>query len=126
MKTFAMLLAATALAACSSEPAEEAVETPAATETAAAGDLTGTYEVTRPDGTGMTVAVKADGTYTESAGGKVLEEGTWSQTDGKSCFTPTEDPENRVFCYANSAPSADGTFTLTPDEGEALTVKKVG
>lgn len=126
MKRFAILLAATAFAACSSEPAEEAAETPAAEETTAASDMPGSYEITQADGTKLTATVLADGTYTDrDANGQVVEHGTWATTDGKECFTPAADSAGEPTCYTVSEPAEDGTMTATPDGGEPITVKKI-
>jgi streptogramin lyase len=122
MKRLAILLAMTALAACSSEPAPEPSPTPS--ETATVSSTVGTYEVTAVDGTKFTAAVNADGTYTDTAAdGTVMESGTWADTDGKTCFTPTE---GEVQCYALGEPAEDGSVIATPDKGDAVTIKKVG
>lgn len=121
MKKFAIVLAVTALAACSSEPAPE--PSPSPSETAAASETPGTYEVTAADGTTFTAAVNADGTYTDTAAdGTVMESGTWADTDGKACFTPTE---GDVQCYTLGEPAEDGSVVATPDKGDPITIKKV-
>ncbi len=122
------LLPLTVLAACSSEPAEEAVtEEPAAAEpaavTAANGSPVGAYEATAADGTVTTSTLNADGTYTDTdAEGAVVAEGTWAVTDGKTCFTPTTEGVEPM-CYTETPPAADGSFTATPDEGDPVTVR---
>jgi hypothetical protein len=124
-----LLLAASiaALAACAKpapEPAAE--ETPAATETDAAmttanGSAPGMYEVTMKDGSTGSSELRGDGTYSDMDGdGKVVASGTWAVKDGKSCFTPDGGKE---LCWTESAPAEDGSFTATPDEGDAVTVK---
>jgi hypothetical protein len=125
MKKIAMLLAATALAACSSEPAPE--PSPSSSETEEVSEMPGNYELTMADGTKLTATINADGTYSDmDASGAVIEHGTWSEeADGQTCFTPAADSEGAKQCYSNSEPAADGTFTATPNEGEALQVKKV-
>ena len=124
------LVPLTILAACSSEQAEEPaaeesteeiVEAPAMT--AANGSPAGTYEVTAADGTVTTSTLNADGTYEDTAAdGSVLAEGTWAVMDGKTCFTPTTEGEEKM-CYTETAPAADGSFTATPDEGDPVTVR---
>ena len=128
MRKLAFVMAPFALAACSSEPAEEAVtEEPVAAEpaavTAANGSPAGAYEATAPDGTVTTTTLNADGTYTDvDAEGATVAEGTWAVTDGKTCFTPTTEGVD-AMCYTETAPAADGSFTATPDEGDAVTVR---
>lgn len=128
MRKFALLLGPLALAACSSEPAEEAapVEEPVVEEvaamTAANGSPAGAYTVTAADGTVTTSTLNADGTYADTAAdGSVLAEGTWAVADGKTCFTPTTEGQ-APMCYTESAPGEDGSFTATPDEGDPVTV----
>jgi hypothetical protein len=129
MKRFAILLAATALASCSSEPAPE--PTPEETETVAAeptmADMAGAYEFTMPDGSKGSSVMNADGTYTDTQGDQV-ETGAWTLTDGKTCFDPTgDDPAQPSRCYATTEPDANGVFTATrDDDGTVVTVKKVG
>lgn len=125
-KLFLAILPLTVLAACSSEPAEEAAtEEPVAVEavTAANGSPAGAYEATAVDGTVTTTTLNADGTYTDvDAEGATVAEGTWAVTDGKTCFTPTTEGVD-AMCYTETAPAADGSFTATPDEGDPLTVR---
>jgi hypothetical protein len=129
MKRFAILLAATAFASCSSEPAPE--PTPEATEAVAAApttaDMAGTYEYTMPDGTKGSSVMTPEGTYTDTEGDKV-ETGAWAVTDGKTCFDPAgDDPTQPNRCYATTEPDANGVFTATRDgDGAVLTIKKVG
>jgi uncharacterized cupin superfamily protein len=120
MKKLAILLAATAFAGCSSEPAPEPSPTPSATATVSS--TVGTYDVTAADGTKFTAAINADGTYADTAAdGAVQESGTWAETDGKTCFTPTE---GEVQCYTLGEPAEDGSVVATPDKGDPVTIKK--
>jgi len=121
------------LAACNnaSEDTDATAEaTPAATETAAAmtsanGSPAGLYEVTAKDGTVTQTELMADGTYADhGADGAVTATGKWSVVDGKTCFDPEGD--EAATCYAETAPDAEGKFTATPDEGDAVTVRSVG
>ena len=120
-----------ALAGCgdaaeeSDEPAM-AVETPAATEAAAAGASPGTYEFDL-EGTATVATLNADGTYTDTQGGEAIESGTWeNREDGKTCFDPEGD-DSPATCYTVGATGADGTFTATPDDGgDPLTIRKTG
>lgn len=128
MRKIALLAGIAALAACNQETpvAPETAEPAAeAVATVANGSPVGTFEATSADGTVGTTVINADGTYTDSdADGKVTVEGTWAVVDGKTCFTPTTEGE-KPMCFTESAPAADGSFTATPDEGEAVTVRPV-
>jgi hypothetical protein len=119
------------LAACN----DTAEDTDAATDEAAApaeaapamvtanGSMAGLYEVTAADGTVTQSELIADGTYMDHGpDGNVTETGTWSVVDGKTCFDPEGD--EAATCYTETAPDADGVFTATPDEGEAVTVRR--
>jgi len=126
MKKLILLAGITALAACSKAEApaeEEAPVEAAAPVTVANGTPVGTFTVTAADGTESTAVINADGTYRDTdADGKVVAEGTWAVTEGKTCFTPsTEGAE--AMCYTESAPAADGSFTATPDKGDPVTVQ---
>ena len=91
--------------------------------TAANGSPVGVYEATAADGTVTTTTLNADGTYTDvDAEGATVAEGTWTVTDGKTCFSPTTEGVE-AMCYTETAPAADGSFTATPDEGDPLTVR---
>jgi hypothetical protein len=134
MKNVLLLAAATAaLVGCnqaSNNTAEPAA--PAANATAPAapaamvtanGSTPGTFEVTAKDGKKSQSVLNADGSYVDKdASGKEIGHGTWTVTDGKTCFDPVGDegPE----CFAETATSADGTFTATSDK-HVVTVKKI-
>jgi hypothetical protein len=123
MKILATLLAATALAACSSEPAPE--PTPEATETAAAQSAAepGTYDVTRADGTRYITTINADGTFSTIENGKEAVTGKVEVVDGRSCFTRDEAGAKAV-CYTRGSDNPDGTFSTTPDGEPPVIVKK--
>ncbi|WP_427968508.1 hypothetical protein [Altererythrobacter sp.] len=129
MRKIALILAPVALAACSSEPAEQAPADDAAAEpameapTVANGSGPGTYLATAADGTVTTTVIGADGTYSDTdAEGNVIAEGSWAVTDGKTCFTPTTEGVEPM-CFTETAPAEDGSFTATPDSGDPVTVK---
>lgn len=123
-----VLMAALGVALAGCNKAEEAddtaaMETPAATETVAESSA-GTYEF-EIDGKTTVGVLNADGTYTDSQDGKVIESGTWEdRDDGKTCFD-AEGDDTPVTCYTIGETGADGTFVATPDDGtEPLTIKK--
>jgi hypothetical protein len=121
-----------ALVACG-DAAEEAddtaaVEAPApeaaaADAAAAAESSAGTYEY-ELDGKPTTAVLAADGKYTDTQDGKVVEQGMWADRDGKVCFDPEGDALGT--CYTTTERDAEGVFTATGDDGTTLTVKKVG
>ncbi len=126
MKKFLFVAGLATVAACNeSEPAPE----PLPTETAAVvmvtgnGSPPGTYLATAADGTVTTSTLNADGTYSDTdADGAVLAEGSWTATDGKTCFMPTTEGVEPM-CYTEAPPGPDGSFVATPDTGDPVTVK---
>lgn len=125
MRSPAIITAICLLAACSGEPQEEAAEseTAAPAMTTANGTTAGTYYVAAADGTASLVTINADGTYSQvTPEGTFPAEGTFEIVGGKTCFkvhkvgaVPT--------CYTETEPTADGSYTATPDGGEPLTVE---
>ena len=121
MKLFAIVLAATALAACSNKAPE-----PAPSDTAPVKISAGTYNVTQPDGSRMFTMLNANGTYTDSVNGEVTESGAWEgKDDGSTCFTPAEGSTAKARCYTSGPAAADGSFTATPDSGDPVKVRKI-
>ena len=133
MRLTICLTAALALCACSKQQATPAPDTnnaaeansaaPAGTMTTANGSLPGTFDVTMKDGTKGQSVLNADGTYVDKDAKGKETKGTWAVKDGKTCFDP--DGDEGPTCYAETPVSADGTFTATPDKGDAVTVKRV-
>ncbi len=120
----AVAMLALALAACGDAAEESDDPVPAATEVASEG-WTGVYEF-ETGGQKTTSTLMADGTFTDRVGGEVVQSGQWEERpDGKVCFDPLGD-EAAVACYAAGEIAADGTMLVTPDEGEPLTVRKIG
>lgn len=139
MRKFA-LLAATAMFALTACNGAEAPAEGDATETASAdggdasdvleGDApgfeavaTGTYEVTRADGSvdyieifdGMTYSrIAADGTAT---GGTIFMQG------GKTCFVV--EGEEGQNCFTDGAKAEDGSMQTTSENGDVSTVRPV-
>ena len=127
-----MLVAALAtVAACSqSEPAPEATEeaaapAPAAQPLAADGQpATGTYRVTTSEGQVVIEEVRADGTYTDTIDGEVVETGRWEQKSPEQfCFT--KDEEGATQKCNTEAVDADGVWTSRDAEGKVATVERV-
>ena len=115
------------LAAC--DNAAEESDEPVTEDTTAAApveeSMAGTYEF-EMDGTPTTAVLMDDGTYSDTQNGEVIEAGTWQERDdGKVCFDPEGD-DTPDTCFTIGETAADGTFVATPDEGEPLTIRKVG
>jgi hypothetical protein len=121
MKLIAIVLAATTVAACSNKAPEAPPAEAAPVEISA-----GSYDVTQPDGTRMISVLNANGTYTDSVTGAVVENGTWERKDnGSTCFTPAEGSAGKPACFTAGAAAADGSFTATPDSGDPLKIKRI-
>lgn len=114
-----------ALAACTqaeAPEADDATEETAAAETVQTG--AGLYEATAADGTTMQSRLNEDGTYQDTgADGAILESGTWKSADNRTCFDPEGDKAE--YCFTDGERAEDGSFTATPDEGEAIMVRPV-
>lgn len=127
MKTFALLCAVAALAACSeAEAPTEETAAPAAAEATAAAEAAyqieaGTYEYTRSDGTSGINTLTADGKFSNAVAGGTIETGTWGQEGDLSCLTPDEGDKR---CYTFTQPDAEGNFTGTMTTGVTVTIKK--
>ena len=120
-----LILAASivALAACSQEPAEEPVVEeevvePAATSAPPPGD----YLVVYDDGREQPFTMNADGSWSSQDAEGAATAGTWTDTDGKTCFV-TDPPSEDDSCWTNSAAAADGSFSSTSDAGVTVTVR---
>ena len=131
MRTVQIGIAALLLAACYGEPGsppelEDVIEN--TTSTTANGSLPGTFEVVGSDGeAGLQSVLREDGTYTDlGEDGAILGEGSWAVTEGKTCFTFQSDEGEETDCWSESEPAEDGSFTATNDDGETITVRRVG
>ena len=131
MRSLAILAPLALLAACGDRDqaaapeaaASDTMPMDASTATAgaeAAGPQPGKYDVTAPDGTKMVAELKADGTYQDWQGDKVVEKGTWAVKDGKTCFD-AEGDEAEV-CYTDGPAAADGSFDATGPDGKVTKV----
>ena len=122
------------LAACNQReeaPAVDATEdtaaAPAATTAAVMAadgkDPVGKSRVTTAEGEVIEEELKADGTYVDTAGGKVVETGTWVQkTPETFCFTKQGGAE---VCNTEMVDDK-GVWTSTNAEGKTATVVRVG
>lgn len=118
MKRIALLIAVTALAACTNDTVPEA-------EAAEPASSAGSYDVALPDGQRMISVLAPAGTYTDSVNGVVVESGTWEDRDGATCFTPAPGSEAEPRCYTYGKPGPDGRYTATPDKGDPVQIKKI-
>jgi hypothetical protein len=119
------MIALAALAACGQGQAS-ADKTQAAAEPAAAAGphsnaAPGTYTQVKADGSMVITHLEADGTYTDWVAGAMTETGKWAVKNNKTCFTPADGKER---CGADGPIGADGSYTVTPDEGSPYTVTK--
>ena len=131
MKKLFILAATASLAACGGGAEEtdmsnvdDTMGDTAVTDTAAPGQMAGTYESTADDGTVTMQQVNADGTYVDTVDGEETERGTWRQQGDQLCYDP--DGEMGETCYTGSEPGSDGSFTVTGENGETMTVRKTG
>ena len=130
MKKFLIIAACGALAACGSNEAEEPVEPidtttqAGTTDTATAGQMAGTYEMTMDDGTVVRQQVNADGTYVDTdLQGNELERGTWRQQGSQLCYDDAGPGAEE--CWTGGTPGADGSFEATGADGTSITVRRV-
>ena len=118
------LFIAGAVGACQSEPAEEpALAEPVVENTTRAEP--GTYELTTSEGAVNTLILAEDGMYTSMAEGREPLSGTWAVVGGRACFTPIG-VEAMPTCYTDGPLGEDGSWTATPEEGEPITIRKIG
>lgn len=121
-----------ALAACggaaeeSDDPMPAAPAPAPAPEVVAAADgWAGTYEF-EIGGKKTTAVLMAEGTYSDTVDGEIVESGVWHENaEGQVCFDPIGEQAPPI-CYTAGERAEDGSLVVTPDDGEPLTVKKVG
>ncbi len=130
MKRIALLAAIAAISACSKPapaPEADASATPAAAATNIAADgksSVGTYKVTTPKGEVLMDEVKADGTYSTTKDGKVVETGRWEQKS-PAVYCYTKDEKDAVQ-KCNEEKVENGVYTSKNPDGEVATVERVG
>jgi hypothetical protein len=112
------LLAACNQSAPGVDKAQAAAATPAGPHSNAAP---GTYTEHRADHSMVITHLEADGTYTNWVAGAMTESGKWAVENNKTCFHPTK---GEARCGSDGPMGADGSYTVTPDEGEPYTVTK--
>jgi hypothetical protein len=124
MRIQALVATALLLTACSGQQTEDKVETEADMPFVTAnGSPAGVYEVSGADGSVSIVTLYEDGTYSQvTPEGTDAAQGTLQVVDGKTCFR-VHRPGAEALCYTESATDEDGTYTVTPDGGEPLTVR---
>jgi hypothetical protein len=129
MKRTILVVALAALGACNQsateadqtapEPTAEATVNPA--EAGFEAVAPGNYDIVRTDGTIDKLTVHPDLTWSmvpakgEPSGGTIFAQG------GKNCFV-TEGVEGHR-CFSGTPPAADGSMTVTGDDGEVATVR---
>ena len=131
MKNIFIIGAMLAVCACSkptTPPKSETTpaSTPSVTNNIAADGKTslGTYKVTRSDGSVVTEDVKADGTYQDSANGKVVETGKWEQKSPNIFCTTSDKEGSKQSC--NDEKLENGVWTSKNDDGKVATVERIG
>ncbi|WP_095011559.1 hypothetical protein [Tsuneonella mangrovi] len=140
MKNIIGLAAIAALAACSQSATtpdaqasagaamEATSDAPSDASTSLAADgqsPVGKYKITAANGDVTMEELKADGTYTAMADGKVVESGTWDQkSPSEYCYTKSE-PDATEVCNKEGI-DAKGVWTSeNPDTKESVTVERV-
>ncbi|BBC72997.1 conserved hypothetical protein [Altererythrobacter sp. B11] len=111
------------LAACSAqEPAEQETDNAPLVEEAPPSAMAGSYEITLEDGRALSRFLAADGTYIDSVGGDIIAQGSWQEEGDRLCLSAgTAEGET---CYTLTKPAADGTLTITSENGQTLTAEK--
>lgn len=138
MRKLILVASAAILAGCSQaaeeEVVDEPVEEPAMVDEsgiAADGQPTpGMYRVTSSDGNVYDEDVRADGTYTQSLNGEVVETGRWDQkSPSQYCYTVDEayvDEDTPAGEQCNTEQiGEDGVWTSTNPAGETAVVERV-
>ncbi len=139
MKKFAILAAsaAFALAGCNGAeaPAEGDAPDAASEETADASDVlegdapgfeavaTGTYEVTRADGSVDYIEIFDGMTYSRIAADGTATGGTIFMQAGQTCFVV--EGEEGQNCFTDGAKAEDGSMQTTSEAGDVATVRPV-
>jgi hypothetical protein len=129
MNKLLVIAALLAVSACSKPapaPEAEASAAPEAAATNIAADgkpSVGTYKVTTAGGEVVMVEVKADGTYSTSADGKVVETGKWEQKSPE-LYCYTKDEKDAVQ-QCDEEKVENGVYTSKNPKGEVSIVERV-
>jgi len=120
MKKLIAVAAIATLAACGGD-ADAPVEDDsidAAVEEVIPSTSAGTYTSTSEDGTEVSVALNADGTYAVMEGGETVESGTWEDNIRGTCLTAEGgDGED---CWNIQPGAEDGMMDITGADGETM------
>ncbi|WAT18479.1 hypothetical protein OZN62_02545 [Aurantiacibacter sp. MUD11] len=120
MKKIIAVAGAFALAACGGS-ADDPVEDESlddAVDAVIPDTSAGTYTSTNPEGVEVSVALNADGTYTVSEGGEMVESGTWEDNIRGTCLTAEGgDGED---CWNIQPGAEEGMMDVTGADGETM------
>lgn len=81
------------------------------------------FEIRAPDGSQSTWRYSVDGTYTMSAGGRVVS-GVWRRANRQVCVTPTGGTES-CFSLPEDEKHVGDSWTAVGPGGEAVTLSLV-
>ena len=124
MRKILPIVVLAALAACgqqASSDKDKAAAAPVAATGPHSNAAPGRYTQTKADGSMVITDLQADGTYSNWIAGAQTETGKWAIKNNKTCFTPDGGKER---CSSDGPMGADGSYTVTPDEGTPYTMTK--
>src|SRR5690606_4472982 len=126
MRLAAITGLAFALAACGGAAEESDDPMPAPTEVVVAADgWAGTYGY-EIDGRKTTAVLMAEGTNSDTVDGEIVESGVWHENSECQVYFDPIGEQSPATCFTAGEMAEDGTFGVTPDEGEPLTVTRIG
>ncbi len=134
MKKLILLGAVAILAACNTKEAPPADNAVVADDMNVAADanvagatmtlLGSSWEFTR-EGKPIQESIDSNGNYIAVSGAEHIDHGTYTQVDGKQCFTSAMTKEGQVCWTAPAQMEIGSTAEITSDKGEKLTVTRV-